>query len=103
MAWIRDNIRYVTVIGESGNVNEVTVSSGKERLSEIVACYSPHNVWILKRWAVTFELYQIKVLESKLKYKRGKKNFKNGVIIAVIADSASQNEFPSEQYQPQLF
>ena len=41
----RHNIKQVVVSGESGDVSGTTISSWKERLPEIIAGYTPRDVW----------------------------------------------------------
>ena len=54
----RNNIKQLVVSGESGDVNEETVTAWRERLVTLVRGYSPKDIWnedetclvAIKRW-----------------------------------------------------
>ena len=41
----RNNIKQLVVSGESGDVNEETVTAWRERLVTLVRGYSPEDIW----------------------------------------------------------
>ena len=45
----RYNVKYLSICGESGDVNGETVLSWKERLPEIIEVYSKDDIWNIGR------------------------------------------------------
>ena len=88
----RYNIKQVAVSGESGDVSGDTVSSWRERIPEIVAGYSPSDIWNIDEKGCFWRALPEKGFGRKGQECKGGKKSKHRATIAFIVNGAGQSE-----------
>ena len=74
----RHNIKQVVVSGESGDVSGTTISSWKERLPEVIAGYTPRDVWNIDKIGCFWRTLPEKGFGKKGQECKGGKKSKHG-------------------------
>ena len=88
----RHNIKQVVVSGESGDVSGTTISSWKERLPEIIAGYTPRDVWNIDETGCFWRALPEKGFGKKGQECKGGKKSRHRATIAFVVNAAGQSE-----------
>ena len=89
-----NNIRQMTISGESGDVSGDMITSWKERLPEILSGYSKADIWNLDETGCFWKALPTKGFCEKAQQCKGGKKSKLRVTVAFIVNAAGDKEKP---------
>ncbi len=90
----RYNVKRFKICGESGDVQGATVDSWKERLPELIGCYTKENVWNMDETGVFWRALPDSGFGQKGKECKGGKRSKQRITVAFFVNAAGGKEKP---------
>ena len=90
----RNNIKQLVVSGESGDVNQETVTAWREGLVTLVHGYSPKDIWNEDETGCFFRALPDKTLADAKKACKGGKKAKIRITLAFFVNAAGEKEMP---------